>query len=67
MVCVNPVASRPAIYVFGVTLEVWAVDAGTRSGFWECEADGPACNKDLMRIAGVGSAFNGLACARLGS
>ena len=40
---------------------------GTRPGVWECEAGGPACNKDRRCRPGAVRAFDGLACARLGS
>ena len=33
VVCVGPVASRPAIYVFGVTVNLWAVVAGLGRAF----------------------------------
>ena len=65
VVCVGLVASRPAIYVFWR----YARRAGrlslTRSGYWQCEADAAACNKDLLCTPGAGSAFDGPACARL--
>ena len=67
VVCVGPVASLPTIYASAVTLKAWAVVAGTRSGVWECMADGPACNKDLRCALGAGRSFDGLAYARLGS
>ena len=66
-VCIGPVASRPAVNAFwrhAGSAGRWSL---TRSGVWECEADGPACNKDLLRTAGAGSAFDGLPYARLGS
>ena len=37
---------------------------GTRSAVWACEPDGPSCNKDLMRMPGAESAFDGLVYAR---
>ena len=33
MVCVGPVASRPTIYVSGVTVNLWAVVAGLGRAF----------------------------------
>ena len=67
VVCVGPVASRPTSYGFGVTLEAKAVVVGLGRTFGsvECEADGPACNKDLLRTPGAASAFDVPSYARL--
>ena len=40
VVCLGAVASRPAIYVFGVTLNLWAVVAGLVRGFGSARLTG---------------------------
>ena len=65
VVCVGPVASRLAILCLWRYAGCVGGSWRTSSGVWECEADGPACNKDPLRMAEVGSAFDGLAYVRL--
>ena len=65
VVCVGPVASRPAIYGFGVRLKAWAVVAGLGRAFGSVRLTGRLAARLCCVCAGTGSAVDGLANATL--
>ena len=60
MVCVSPRSLRFRRYAESVR-----DCCGTRSGVWECEADGPSCGTFVLRTPEAENAFDRLAYTRL--